>query len=628
MRNLMVIILTIIVSFCATAVTFRPFISNTVREPGVLNCPRAIVNNETTRQISILDFDQDNGSRVIFFNYDAKQLRDINLSLSPDNFPSDPLIANPSLAVAGENNYILCKRKNAEGIAIEVTCLDENGDDRPDIKLPEGTENAAVTLLPEKNAIIAFIRIKNKTPEFAVAIEDDEGEFSSLAVLNNPFDGQYTKLVITGISINKAGQILVGVAQTGDNPYSFVRSWLLQFSIVNKKITKDITVINKQSLLDSKNMPNDRARMLALTAGKNGYPPQISVPLFTSLSQMSDGNIITGGCNKDPFIRIYNAAEKSVLAYPTSHAGGQSISVINGTENKRIITVNGANNGTVREFTPNMKQIRNWNIPSTYNLYNPVSVASDDNNVYIATSTNGDYILHQFDSTGKWRWCRQIKAPKPLTNAVPIIACTSADIVYVGWQVIGCAGVSYVDSWFADGSPGPALWRDPVIVKSKPAGGIPIFTGANGRLYITRDTDKGSRVYTYSPSGALMQTMPPEVTSVSVVTVNGTMGLISKDKDGVLITKFSPQGKSLGWKRVVRTSIDSKVIPFCGHDCYLWKSDEDKIDEYDDNLDYVKSTEVKFNGFENTSINPYAITATRNDKIYYATKNAVLVSGE
>jgi hypothetical protein len=84
----------------------------------------------------------------------------------------------------------------------------------------------------------------------------------------------------------------------------------------------------------------------------------------------------------------------------------------------------------------------------------------------------------------------------------------------------------------------------------------------------------------------------------------------------------------MGWKRVVRTSIDSKVIPFCGHDCYLWKSDEDKIDEYDDNLDYVKSTEVKFNGFENTSVNPYAITATRNDKIYYATKNAVLVSGE
>ncbi|MEI6521671.1 MAG: hypothetical protein WCO98_16800, partial [bacterium] len=625
---LMLFIMGIIISFCVNAVTFHPLVSKTSRDIGVLNCPRAIVNNETTRQIAVVDFDQDNGSRVIFFNYDAKQLRDINLALSPDNFPTDPLIANPQLAVAGENSYILCKRKDANGIAIEVTCLDEAGDDRPDIMLPEGTENGAATLLPDKHAIIAFIRVKNKTAEFALTIEDSEGDFTSLTTLNNLFDGQYTKLVITGISINKAGQVLVGVAQAGDNPYSFVRSWLLQLTIINRKITKDITVINKQSLFDSKNMPTERARLLALTAGKNGYPPQVSVPLFTSISQTSDGNIITGGCNKDPFVRIYNTADKSVLAYPASNAGGQATAIINGADNKKIITVNGANSGAVREFTMDMKQVRTWNIPPAYNLYNPVSIASDENNVYIVTSCSGDYCLHQFDNNGKWRWSRQIKAPKTLTNAVPIIACTSADIVYVGWQIIGCAGVSYVDCWFADGSPGPALWRDAVVVKSKPTGGIPLFTGANGRLYITRDTDKGSRVYTYSPSGSLMQTLPPEVTGVSVVTINGTMGLINKDKDGVLITKFSPQGKSMGWKRVVRTSINSKVIPFCGHNCYLWKSDEDKIDEYDDNLDFVNSTEVKFTGFENTSVNPYAITATRNDKIYYATKNAVLVSVE
>ncbi len=295
MRYLMILISGIIFSVCVMAVTFHPFISKPVRENGVINCPRAIVNNETTHQIAILDFDQDNGSRVVFWNYDGRQLRDINLAISPDIFPADPLLANPLLATAGENSYILCKKKNTSGTTVEVACLDEAGDDRPDIRLPADAENAAVTLLADKRAIIAFIRVNNKVAELAIGIEDNEGDFSILATSGNPFDGQYTKLVMTGISINKSGQVVVGIAQCGDNQFSFVRSWLMQFTITNKKISKDITVINKQSLLDSRNQPTDRARLLSLTAGKNYYPQQISVPLFTSLVQTADGTIITGG---------------------------------------------------------------------------------------------------------------------------------------------------------------------------------------------------------------------------------------------------------------------------------------------------------------------------------------------
>ena len=85
-----------------------------------------------------------------------------------------------------------------------------------------------MTLDPGGQVIVAYIRFENNTAALVVAREGDDGAFTTVGALSNPCEGQLAHLNLTGITISSEGQFAVGIAQTGDWPFTFIRSWLVQ----------------------------------------------------------------------------------------------------------------------------------------------------------------------------------------------------------------------------------------------------------------------------------------------------------------------------------------------------------------------------------------------------------------
>lgn len=538
------------------------------------------------------------------------------------NMPADPLLPAPALVTTRDGVLLLVVNRAKKQLDIAV--VDGEGDRRT-VPLPDGSSNGAFTLDADGRALGAYLRVTNSKAALVLARETADGTLETLTTLDDPCDDAAKNLVFTGIACSPEGRLAIGLAQGGDASYRYTRSWLVECTQQDGKITSAPAITRRGNLLDPRGKLLERYRVLAELAGREGYPDKPCVPLFTSLALTADGALLSGGHTVDPFLRVYTADGHLVFSQPRQAVGGQHIALLAGKATTRLFATDPAD-GLVEELTIDGHRVGVLGRPCPFTLADPVAITADRRNVYVAARRNNDLSLLRFNVEGRLLWSIPLARPAGMDDALPHLA-VSTDRVLIGWRQPKAAGLSWLTAVQDDGLPGLPVWDAPYL-SGKPFPGAcptPLVTGDNGRVYALRETPTGPRLQAVSLSGGPpLQEFPPELQGVTAVDKEQNLAWARMNGVDMVIARYSPQGVERGWKYVRRDVQGAALLPTPAGDLWAWFTGSHTLLRFDDKMTVTDEDAVLDpDGVRLESV--LAVTGDRNARIYLAVPNRILV---
>lgn len=595
-------------------------------EPGALEmmAPRALVADSAANRCLVLDSGL---NRVLALGPDGQSAaswplaaRNIDISAA---LPPDPLLPAPALAVAGDAVYLLSPDRAQNQLAIAV--ISGKGAART-VTLPEHASNGAFVLDAAGRTLAAYLQVNAGKLELVLARENADGTMSTLGTLVDPCEGLLKNLDLTGFAITPEGQLAIGIAQSGDAAYSFIRSWLVQGTVIEDTLTEKLHLTHRVALVDQRGKIVDRYRMSAQLAGHDGYPAKPCVHLFTSLALSADGLLISGGHTYDPFLRIYDKDGRLLRTLPWLATGGQHVAVLEGKERARIFTLS-SESGRVEEIAVDGRVLSGIGHALPYDLSHIFSLAADKKNVYAAARWSSRWHLVHFTADGRFLWALDLQPPRGMEKAQPFLATPTTDRVLIGWRQPHTAGIGWVDSVLDDGSPGAPLWSPPYLTLGTATAvcSSPLIIGDNSRIYVLREMADGTRLQALSSSGAFLQAFPATIQGISFVDANQNLAWAHLEGDGMTIGRNSSEGADRGWKRVPRPVGDgAALLPVSANGFWGWFTSTHSLLHLDETMtvtDEATLTTPDAHTIEGLS----AITGDRGGHIYLAVPEQILV---
>lgn len=609
----------------AEAFTAVPLVQTPPAGPADLALPRALLADPVTQRCYVLDSKL---ARVLAFTpqgtptatWDLTKTRWEALGV----IPADPLLPIPALAAAGKTIYLIGVQR--EERQVTLIALDGPGETRT-IALPKGATYGAVTVDAAGRLLVAYLQVANNACSLLLGRETAAGEVDTLATLNDPCGGQLGKLNLTGFTVAPDGRLAIGLAQTGDAAYSFVRSWLVQGTLKSGALTGELHTTHHNSLLDGRGKLLDRFRAAVELAGSEGYPAKPCVPIFTSLAFGDNGEIISGGHSTDPFLRRYAQDGGLLLSLPHQGIGGQHVAVLPVGKELRLYAADAAG-GRVHAYTPDGRTLGGFGTPFAYDLREIQTLAANTRGVYALTREWGDYRLLRFTPTGELCWTRPVNPPTGMEKATPYVVAPGLDCVLIGWRQPATAGIGWVEMVMADGTPGLPLWDKPITHTGGFTGRpepTPMVTGQNGSVYILAETVDGTRLQSFSPTGTRLLQFP-EMQGITAVAMDGTLAWARRQGDELVLALFTPQGKFRGTKRIPRPSTDdAQLWPVHAQGQWGWFTATGSLLKLDETLTVTDEATIVMGEDETPVSRPLAIAGDGQRRIYLALRDGLYV---
>lgn len=584
--------------------------------------PRALVVDTTVSRCYVLDSGLE---RVVSFTTEGRPLTAwplTKLGVDLSGMPADPLMPAPVLATGGGSTYLLFLDRSSR--RLDVHLIEGTGKSRV-LVLPDGGMNGAIAMDTDGQVLLAYFDVVNE--ELVLTSEDKTGTFTTLGALTDPCDGQTTNIAFTGFAVRPDGQLAIGITQSGAQGYSFIRSWLLQGTIVHSKLNSDLRVTHRFSLLDAQGKLLERFRAAQTLAGQDGYPLKPCVPLFTSLAFGADNTIISGGHTLDPFLRTYTHAGALLSSIPWNASGGQHLAALPSQGSVRLFILDSAQK-RVLEITPVGGIVNNIGRPMNYSLQHTIAMTADADHVYVAVQLNPGFQLIRFTTKGQCCWTLPLVPPSGMGQALPMLT-TARDRVLVGWRLPKAAGIGWVDTVMEDGTPGVPLWTPPYTAYTKTPAYYcpsPLITGDNGRVYILRETKEGLQLQSYSSTGVFLFTFPNTLQGITAVFADGNMAWVKANSEGMIIVPYSDQGVEKPWKRIPRdTDETSRFLPVPLESLWGWLTSTNSLLKLDAQLIVVDELHIKTPEGQ-PLINPSAITGDGKENVYIALPDQLLMA--
>ncbi|MHB9130071.1 MAG: hypothetical protein ACYDBB_03145 [Armatimonadota bacterium] len=591
---------------------------------GVLVAPQGLTVDGAANRCYVLDL---NPPRVVAFTLEGRQTDAWALDEENVNWDAqlatDPVLPLRLLAVKGETVYLL----NFDRPPRRVDILPVHGPgEARSLVLPEHATNGAMALDTTGHLVVAYLVVEDGKASLLLAREGADGTLDTLDTLPNPCEGQAWNLSLTGIALASDGRVAVGIAQSGTGAYTFVRSWLAQGTVKGASVSKELQTTHRFSLIDQRGKLLERFRPMAELAGTRGYAAKPCVPLFTSLAFGAGSTVISGGHTVDPFLRVYGKAGQLLYSLPRQAIGGQRLASFVEKGEARLFALSTAA-GRVEELTADGRVVGGAGKPSPYDLSAPLSLAADEDGVYVAVRGSRGYQLLRFNRDGQFQWSQRITPPPTLDEVKPLLAVPGGDRVVIGWRQPDMIGIGWLDTVLEDGTPGLPLWDMPVNgrkpVDALPTSPSPLLVGMNGRLYVMRETKDGPRLYAFSATGTQLQQFPAEIQGITAVTVDGDLAWAHPDDQGMVIDLYSPQGAKRGWKRVPRPAENAALLPIRTSDLWGWLTSTETLLRMDDTFTVVdEATILAPNGENITEVS--AVSGDRKSTAYFALPGRIL----
>lgn len=560
-------ILSLLLICCALAaqggeLRARLFTATPPPQPGEIGQARALLADGRTQRLYVLD---SRLARVAMFSLEGEWMGAwAYTNLVP--MPPDPMLPTPLLAASDQGVWVLqVDRANRKCVVAPL-----EGPVAPrTLTLPDGAANGAVTLTPSGALLVAYLTLAGKTPVLVIATEGKDGAFTQIAALERPCGEQAQNLSITGLALAPDGRLAVGLAQTGAPNFTFQRSWLVQRR-AGEAAGEPLQVTHSYSLIDARGRVLDRFRPAVQLAGTAGYPARPCVPLFAALAFGADGALLSGGHSTDPFLRVYRGATL-LASFARAGRGGQHLASLPTEKSVRLFTIDPAGGG-LAEITADGRTLKTYGASPAFDLTHPLALAADIDSVYVAVRGDDGCQLLRFTTDGRFRWMQPIAPPPGMDDASPSLVAASVDGVFIGWRAPKAAGIGWVDTLLADGTRGLPLWTQPV-----PGGKAqgtrcpaPMIFGGDARCYVLRETADGPRLQAISSHGVIMQTYPPAVQGVTAVALDGSLGWVRPDPQGLIMSRYTKLGAESGWRRVPQSTPDSAVFPAQAREHWGW----------------------------------------------------------
>jgi len=596
-------------------------------KPETMKTPRALVADVSTRQCYVLDSGL---RRVVSFNFEGEPVGLWSFeSLGVDAglpMPADPLLPQPALAVVKKTTYLLTTNRKQQ--QVELTVIDGTGTGRA-IDLPDAAVNGAIALDNTAHLLVAYLHPNNGRFELVLGREGDDGAVNTVAVAKDPCDGQVKNLTLTGLAAGADGRVAVGLAQSGDPAYGFVRSWLVQTRLQGEAVKDPCKITHRFSLVDQRGKISERFRLYADKAGHDGFPARPCVPLFTALAFGTEETIISGGHTADPFLRIYDNGGRLVHSMPWHGVGGQHIATAS-TDAGGVIFAASAQNGCVIKLAPDGRLVGQFGTLPAYDLSQPISLAADEQNVNAIVRCDGAFRLLRFNSAGRFLWSLTLTPPTGVSKALPQVMTLPNDRALIGWRLPECGGLLWAETVTEDGLPGLPFWREVVTratVRPTEACPTPMVLGENGRLYLLRETKDGPRLLAVSPGGVVLQQFPPEIQGITAVAKDGSLSWAHQSDQGMVISRYTALGAQQGWRLVPHADENTRLYPVLAENLWTWHTSSHALLQMDESMHTVSETRLlspEGDPLEKVT----AICGNRDKRIYLAVPGRILVANE
>jgi hypothetical protein len=621
--RLVALLLTLCLGAAALAgeLTAEPFAETPSPGARDLLSPRAVTVDAGTGRLYILDAGL---GRVLVLAPDGHPVTAWPLPESvSSSMPADPLLPAPVLAAAGDTVYLLHIDRAAR--QVELFVVDGPGQGR-EVTLPDGAGYGAVTLDAAGHVLVAYLRAAAKMT-LTVAAEGADGTFTTLGTLDNPCDEQAKGLALTGLALAPDGRVAIGLAQTGDAAYSFIRSWLVSGTLKGDTFTGKTT--HRFGLLDLHGKPLDRYRAMVALAGREGFPVKPCVPLFTALVLTPGGSIISGGHALDPFLRIYSVDGKLQVSRPRTASGGQTLALITDKEGGFRLLATVPARHCVEEHTLDGRVVDMYGRPFSFALERPQALAASTTGVYCLNRGEDGLSLLRFARDGRFQWTRPVTAPRGMEKADAFLAASpNGDRVFLGWRQTDTVGLGAVDVIMEDGTPGMPLWAEAWTKPAFTTAAIcptPLVLGANDRLYVLREMKDGTRLQAFAPSGALLQPFPTVIQGLFAVSADGSLGWARADADGLTINRYTREGAERGWKRVPRQAdADATLVSAQAKGLWGWCSATKSLLQFDDEFTVVDEKTLLTPDGDRIE-RPAALAGDRDGRLYLALTGRIVL---
>jgi|GEM_PF-2254157 len=331
---------------------------------------------------------------------------------------------------------------------------------------------------------------------------------------------------------------------------------------------------------------------------------RISVPLFTSMQMLHNGDIVCGASVFDPHIRLVSANGKMSIVKPYSIvSGGQAVAFycpyvtaqnehLAGTDTPKLydyIYMFDKHNDTIAAFDTELNLRKTIYPQKSVGFLRPISVISVKNNVYIVTKgASGDYklVTATAQSSGEATFSEM--------NLLPLegkLYIANMDGRFIIGDIVknGVVGYNYA---FSNNTVSVGQKNiDTIGITEKYSPCSPIITGSNGRMYILNSDNS---ITSIDKTGKF----------ISSVKIANALDLISADKDGNLsvlevrnnkyaVTTYAPSGAQLRWKSL-NLDLTAKIFPInLNGKVYLYVADG-VLYELDASMSIISSSTVHF----------------------------------
>jgi hypothetical protein len=597
----------------------KVFVSAPAPGPMELLAPRALASNTAGTRCYVLDGGL---RRVLVTTPDGEFVAEQAL---PED--ADPA-KNSFLAASRDAAYLL--QVDPKTLALTLQAVDGPGKSRT-LALPEGAVDGAFTLDAAGRVLAAYLSLAGGKLELLLARENADQELATVSTLRDPCEGQWKYLSITGLAAAPDGRVAIGIAQSGDPAYSFVRSWLIEAKLQEATPLRELRTACLDALIDSRGRVKDRYRVLVEMAGRGGYPDKPCVPLFAAPALGPDGLLVTGGHAFDPFLRVYARDDRQYTlqsALQRQATGAQSVAVVPGKEGARLFTLS-AGDARISELATDGRVVGGFGRPVAYALDDLAALAADRESVYAAARWNGGLHLVRFTAAGRFQWARDIAPPPGMADAEVFLTVPAGDRVMIGWRRPEAAGLGWVDTMLDDGTPGLPLWDVPATgtTRGLEICSTPLITGDNGSVYLLRETAGGLQLQAMSMTGAFMRRLPAALQGITAVDRTGSLAWAHRDGDNLVISRFSPQGERFSVKRVPRPARNAALRLVSAGGWWGWLNGADTLLQFDETMSLIDEAAVRVPDGERVE-EITAIAGDRDGRLYLATPGKILLLAE
>ena len=328
---------------------------------------------------------------------------------------------------------------------------------------------------------------------------------------------------------------------------------------------------------------------------------RISVPLFTSMQLLHDGNIVSGSSIFDPHIRLIDRSGEMVQVKPFSYvSGGLSIALYcpmnimteahyRSTDIPRqydyLYIINGFD-ATVNVYDATLNHRATIFPSKTIGFLRPVSIAAEGDRVYVISSgVAGSYKMITY-LNGRVDTENKSVSILPV-NGVPYLIKLSDRFMIGDIVKNGVVAYNYILSNGTMINGDNIFDKDNISDNYRP--NSPIIIGDNGRVYIL---ENNFTITSLDKNGKF----------VSDIKVVSGLDLINVDKDGNIslldikngkyaVTTFASDGKQLRWKSL-NMDIGTKIFPLkLNNKIYLYV-ENGELYELDANMSIISTSTI------------------------------------